>query len=338
MKPIRVIQCYTGTIAKDQIRMITEHPQLQLVGVMVHHDNKVGLDAGELAEIESNGIITSNQLSDILELDADVVLYNPPFERYDEIIHILASGKNVITPTGGCYPKLVADYDKLEQACKEGDSTFTNSGINPGYAPDLLAMVSTAICSRVDHVHVYAGGQVDNNPSRMTMMGFTSAPEEASLNEMFITFAIPAYKQATYLLAEGLGMALSEFDFEATFAPALKTIDGEYPIDKGQVAGTRLSTFGIVDGIRRITLETTWFVSRKAIDSDWLGKARSSGWTIEVDGRPNVSLSLDIDMSDIEGSELTAVRVINTIPTVINMPSGAKTMLDGPIPRAWTGQ
>ena len=336
MKPVRIIQCYTGEIARDQIRMIVEHPRLELVGAMVHHAEKVGLDAGELAGIEANGVITVNAIEEILAIDADIVLYNPPHERYDEVIRFLEHGFSVITPTGGCYPKLVAEFGELEAACARGQSVFTSSGINPGYAPDLLAMVSTAICSRVDHVHVFADGQVSNSAQRIAMMGFGSKPEQAALNELFIQFAIPAYKQATYLLAEGLGLTLSSFEHEASFCAADRDIDGECPIKAGEVAATRLSTYGLVDSERRITLETTWFVSRKAIDAEWLGRARSLGWTIEVSGRPDVSLSLDVELGDAKGSELTAARIINTIPFVIEAQPGVMTMLDGPIPRAWT--
>ena len=37
MKKLRVIQWYTGVIAKHQIRLVHSHPSMELVGGYVHH-------------------------------------------------------------------------------------------------------------------------------------------------------------------------------------------------------------------------------------------------------------------------------------------------------------
>ena len=42
--PYRVIQWYTGSIAREQIRLVRQHPELELVGAVVHHEDKVGKD------------------------------------------------------------------------------------------------------------------------------------------------------------------------------------------------------------------------------------------------------------------------------------------------------
>ena len=93
--PYRVIQWYTGSIASEQIRLIAQHPELTLVGTVVHHEEKVGRDAGEIAGIAPLGVKAVGDGADVLGLDADVVLYNSPFERYEEILQILAAGKNL---------------------------------------------------------------------------------------------------------------------------------------------------------------------------------------------------------------------------------------------------
>ena len=92
MKKIKVIQWFTGEIARHQIRVVAQCPSMELVGAFVFHAEKVGLDAGELAGIDALGVLTTNDMDQMLATEADVVLYNPPLERYDEIIPILASG------------------------------------------------------------------------------------------------------------------------------------------------------------------------------------------------------------------------------------------------------
>ncbi len=84
--------------------MIAAHPQVELVGALVHHEEKVGLDAGEIAGIDSLGVAATNELEQILSIEADVVLYNPPVDTLSEVIPMLESGKNVITTTGGTNP------------------------------------------------------------------------------------------------------------------------------------------------------------------------------------------------------------------------------------------
>ncbi|MBW2699132.1 MAG: dihydrodipicolinate reductase, partial [Deltaproteobacteria bacterium] len=46
---IQVVQFGTGFVGHFALRAIIEHPDLELVGVWVHNDAKVGVDAGELA-------------------------------------------------------------------------------------------------------------------------------------------------------------------------------------------------------------------------------------------------------------------------------------------------
>ena len=59
--PYRVIQWYTGSIASEQIRLIARHPELTLAGAVVHHEEKVGRDAGEIAGIAPLGVEARRQ-------------------------------------------------------------------------------------------------------------------------------------------------------------------------------------------------------------------------------------------------------------------------------------
>jgi 4-hydroxy-tetrahydrodipicolinate reductase len=59
------IQGYTGSIAKAQIRMVDRHPDVELVGVLVHHEDKAGLDASQIADIDPLGVIATNRLDNI---------------------------------------------------------------------------------------------------------------------------------------------------------------------------------------------------------------------------------------------------------------------------------
>ena len=69
--PYRVIQWYTGSIAREQIRLIQRHSELELVGAVVHHEDKVGRDVGEIAAGETIGVRAIGSADDALKLEAD---------------------------------------------------------------------------------------------------------------------------------------------------------------------------------------------------------------------------------------------------------------------------
>ena len=82
------------------------HPQLELVGCWVHSADKNGRDVGEILGIESLGVAATSNNDDVLALDADCVVYSPLIPNDDEVVAILRSGKNVVTPVGWVYPDL----------------------------------------------------------------------------------------------------------------------------------------------------------------------------------------------------------------------------------------
>ena len=73
----RVIQWATGGVGRASIEGIVSHPDLELVGVWVHGDNKVGLDAGEIVGGDPLGVTATNDVNALLALDADCVMYAP---------------------------------------------------------------------------------------------------------------------------------------------------------------------------------------------------------------------------------------------------------------------
>ena len=77
-----------------------EHPHLELVGVWVHDQAKVGVDAGELAGVEPCGLAATKSVDAVLALGADCVLYMPRALDADVLCRILASGASVVTTRG----------------------------------------------------------------------------------------------------------------------------------------------------------------------------------------------------------------------------------------------
>ncbi|MEH6584703.1 MAG: hypothetical protein V7754_22435, partial [Halioglobus sp.] len=61
MKKYRVVQWATGNVGRRALRGIIEHPEMDLVGVYVHSESKVGKDASDLCGLaEKTGILATN--------------------------------------------------------------------------------------------------------------------------------------------------------------------------------------------------------------------------------------------------------------------------------------
>ena len=71
----RVVVWSTGGIGSIAIRTIHRRSDLDLVGVWVHSEEKVGKDAGELAYGESIGVIATDDADALIALKPDCVVY-----------------------------------------------------------------------------------------------------------------------------------------------------------------------------------------------------------------------------------------------------------------------
>ena len=65
----------TGGIGSIAIRAIHRRPDLDLVGVWVHSHEKVGKDAGELANGDPIGLAATNDADALIALKPDCVIY-----------------------------------------------------------------------------------------------------------------------------------------------------------------------------------------------------------------------------------------------------------------------
>jgi 4-hydroxy-tetrahydrodipicolinate reductase len=136
---IRVVQWATGNIGTKSLRGVIEHPDLELVGLWVHSEDKVGRDAGELGGLGvDTGVRATSSLDEVLGLGADCVLHMPRATVADEVCALLAVGSNVVTTRGDFHhpPSMDAGLRaRVEAACAEGATSIHSTGSSPGSSP-----------------------------------------------------------------------------------------------------------------------------------------------------------------------------------------------------------
>src|SRR5215469_7342012 len=178
MTGLRVVQWATGNIGSCSLRQVIEHPELTLAGVYVTSPAKAGKDAGDLCSLPPTGVIATNDIGEILALDADCVLYMPAVCDLDQVCAILAAGTNIVTTRGEFHhPASMppADRERVEAACAEGGTSIHSTGSSPGFISEALPLVLTSIQRRLDGLTIseFADlSQRDSPEMLFNLMGF----------------------------------------------------------------------------------------------------------------------------------------------------------------------
>jgi len=339
----RVIQWSTGNVGHFALRCIIGHPELELVGLWVHGAAKAGKDAGALCGLPPVGIRATTDADALLALDADCVCYTAtadlrPFEALEDICRILASGKNVVSSSvvplvhpRSFFPEV---RDRLADACRQGGTSFFTSGVDPGFANDLLPLVLSGLCERWEEVRIleiinYA--TYDQPQVLFETMGFGKPLDHTSLllAPGSLTFA---WGGTVRLLAEGLGVELETILETHERRPATQPIRiGAHTVQPGTMAALRFEVQGIIDGRPAIVVEHVTRLD-DALAPDW---PTGKGYRVVIKGTP--ALRCDFEFEDehgdlaVGGVLVTATRLVNAIPAVCRAAPGLLSMLDLPL-------
>ena len=101
---LRVIQWATGNVGRAAIEGNLPHPELELVGACVHSRDKAGRDVGELCGLGPLGVARrgTSTIRPPSRPTASSTRHSSP--KPAEVLRILESGKNVVTPLGWLNP------------------------------------------------------------------------------------------------------------------------------------------------------------------------------------------------------------------------------------------
>src|SRR5574337_450755 len=158
-----------------------------VVGAWVHSASKAGRDVGELCGVGTLGVRATNDVEEILAMAADCVLYSPLLPQLDEVVRLLESGKNVVTPVGWFYPFSTPGVAELEAACRRGGVSLHGTGIHPGGITELLPLTVSSLCRNVRHVRAEEFSDIRVYRAELVVrevMLFGKPPAEAQASPM----------------------------------------------------------------------------------------------------------------------------------------------------------
>ena len=341
---LRVIQWATGGVGKAAIACVLNHPELELAGCWVHSADKNGLDVGEILGTGALGVAATSSRDELLALDADCVMYSPLVPNDEEVVAILRSGKNVVTPVGWVYPDLNNSRHKtVADAALAAGVTLHGSGIHPGGITERFPLMVSSLSSAVTHVRAeeFSDIRTYNAPDVVRhIMGFGGTPEEAMQGPM-ASLLEAGFKQSVRMIADHMGFRIEpNIRTIQDVAVAASDIDyAPFPITTGTVAARRFRWQALVDGEPVITAAVNWLMGEENLEPAWNFGGRGERFEVEITGDPTVSLTfkglqpetIAEGLVKNPGVVATANHCVNAIPDVCAAEPGIKTYLDLPL-------
>ncbi|MBL7497391.1 NAD(P)H-dependent amine dehydrogenase family protein [Frankia nepalensis] len=342
---IKVVHWGTGPTGRLGLRGIINHPDLELVGLYVHSPDKVGQDAAALCGVAANtGVAATDDAAALAAGGADCLAYFGPAAHdgagVADVAPFLSAGTNVVTTSfaGLTHPPTAeaALRDPLEAAAVAGGASFFATGIEPGFASDLLPMALLSSCDEIRSIRIQEIADYSGYPAADTLryaFGFGEAPDFGCFlaDPAILT---GAWRGVVDAIADLLQTPLDaiETDYErATLDRDLDTAMGRLPA--GSTAGVRFEVRGVLDGQPLVILE---HVNRMAGDVAPAWPHGTAGDTltyrVEIVGSPTMRCELVFDPPESEGGlTATAMRAVNAIPAVCAAGPGLLGATDVPL-------
>ena len=341
----RVIQWATGVVGSSALKGILHHPRLELAGVKVYSDDKAGRDAGDIIGADATGVIATQDVEEIMALDADCVLYCPLPWDLGEICRLLESGKHVITPCPYWFP-FVQNPEvaaAIKKSCEMGSVSFHASGCNPGGIAERFPLTFTGWCNRIDRITMTECGDCREYSSEgvmRTLMNLGATPDQAKNNPLKEMLARSWYEPID-MIAAGLGSEVVSYEAEHDYILANQDIDTAVGIiEKDTIALNHYRHIGKTKEGTEIIQEQIWYVDD--IEQTRLQRKmdipRESGWRIKLEGDVNLHIDIDFPPGSTQdqrvawGLSTTAFHLVNAVPLVVEASDpGFKTFLDLPM-------
>ena len=336
----RVVQWATGNVGSRALRRAIEHPHLDLVGVYVYGEAKIGRDAGELAGVGPIGVVATHRIDDVIALRPDCVVYMPQYINLDEVCRLLESGINIVTTrTEFLYPDAMdpAVRERVESACGRGSTSIHSTGCSPGFATEALPLVLSSLQRRIDFLSIneFADNSSRNSPEMLfQIMGFGQRPGASMQGRL--DHLRNAFGPSLQLVAKTVGLPLDRVEVRGGVGLARNdVVIAAGTVPAGTIAAMRTEVSGIRAGKPLMSFTATWFVSSD-VDTDdgttW--EFRSSGWRVVLTGDVPLDVSITYPVAPEDYAEmtpgLTAHIPLNAVRYVCEAAPGIRTSVDLP--------
>lgn len=319
---IRVLHVGLGPIGAAVVRQVVDRPGFSAVGAVDIDPQKVGRDLGEVVGLARKlrirvmddlgravkatkpdvvALCTSSSLKNVREQLAAVLKFRlPVVSTTEELAYPFYSNR-----------RLAKQIDELARKAKVA---VVGTGVNPGFTMDALPIALTAVCERVDRIHV---DRVQDARSRrlpfqqkigsgLTAAEFQRKVKAGSVRHVGLTESIA-------MIADAMGWKLDRITDEIQPKLATAQVSSEFlDVQPGQVCGIIQDGAGYRKGERLITLHMEAYLG-----------APASFDRVRIEGSPSITSTID---GGVHGDIATASMTVNCMPAVLAATPGLHSM------------
>ncbi|MER7575557.1 dihydrodipicolinate reductase [Streptomyces sp. NPDC126514] len=340
----------TGNVGRAAVRAVAAHPMLRLVAVLVSTAAKVGKDAGELGGLGRNlGVTATDDVDGVLSAGPRAVVYAAsgdvrPDGAIEDIGRALRAGAVVVTPSlYGMYDCTNAPDEirvGLLDAARAGGGSLFVSGVDPGWANDVLPLLVSGLGSDIDAVRcqeVFDYSTYDQEEAVRQLIGMGHPLDHQPL---MLAEGIPTmiWGGQLRMMARALGAELDGIEEHVERRPLDTSvrIDTMGEFAAGTQGAVRLEVRGMVAGEPRLVVE---HVTRIHADCapDWpVPPGGGAGaHRVIIEGRPRIEVTVEAtdegDNRAAGGNATAAGRLVNAIDWLVEAEPGLYDALDVPL-------
>lgn len=338
----------TGNVGRPAIRAVLSHRQLALSAVIVANPAKRGADAGELAGVAATGVAATDDWQAVLAARPDALVYaatadTRPEDAQREMLACLHAGVNVVAfgfypllHPGSCPEEVLAP---VTEACRAGNSSLLVSGIDPGWAMDMLPVVLSGAVSGIREIRsreIFNYALYDQPEVVREVIGFGKPMEELPI--MLHDFAIEmVWGPMIRLVGEALGKPVERVEILVERRPleAAVEVPGMGRFDAGTQGAFRFEIRGYCGEQPLYVLEHVTRIDDDCAP-DWPYPPEGRGChQVVITGNPTLTVSLHAtdrhEPGAAGGGNASAASwVVNAIPGVCAAAPGVLTWRDLP--------
>jgi 4-hydroxy-tetrahydrodipicolinate reductase len=322
-EPYKVMVWGPGGLGTVAIWEILQSPAFSLVGVRAYSEDKHGKDVGDLFGIRPTGIKLSCNAAKLLQTDCDCIVMTARdmgnFNTDEEILQILAAGRNIVTPLPYQNAHLFRgrDFmDKLEAACRKGRSVFHATGIDPDVVSDRVVPGLTGMCTDISSLTLQENWDSTYTAAELLgMCGFGRPPEEAQRIPVAAAISTNFLHAIGRSMEHTLGVKYDRVEETHEFFPASRDIDSVNVRIKAGTVGRVTHRFrGFIDDKGRqpfFTVEYNWVIGDEMLPE---GVRPGEKWIVTIEGRPSMRMVVNLRASNGSNDRTYALGRFNSEP------------------------
>jgi 2,4-diaminopentanoate dehydrogenase len=331
---IRVLFYGLGPIGAAVARQVASRKGFQIVGAVDIDRAKIGLDLGQVIGLDKKlRVRVTNDAVGAIKAgkpDVAVLCTSSSLKKVMPQIQTVLSKKVAIVSTTEelSYPvgKNRALAKKIDALAKKAKVAVLGTGVNPGFAMDALPITLTGICERVDSIRV---DRIQDARSRrlpfqqkigsgLNKEQFAKKVKDGSVRHVGLA-------ESVQMIADAMGWKLDKVTDDIQPKIAEQGVESELiAVDPGYVCGIIQDGIGYSKGKPVVTLHMEAYLG-----------APESFDAVTIEGNPRITQKIT---GGLHGDIATASITVNSIPKILRVSPGLRTMADMPIPSCFGGK